>query len=256
VFKLRLKHKQTRSLSKASLFVLRYSKNEQCRERQLRHCEYLFKRGQYALASRLIKCIDSAMVAKNLGLVYPDYQCDSRYCEYCGPRKVARYRRTYGPIIEALIHKGHRLSHLVLTTKDTTELERGHSDRLLQAFNKIYRSKPLKGKVVGAFAQYEIKFNGDWHPHLHILLIYIKCPSQDEISQAWYRLTGGHQTDIRKIQYNKSTPQSIHNSVSRLMNYICKYTSFDGRAFERVFEATYNKKLVRTYGLIRKHRIR
>jgi hypothetical protein len=175
---------------------------------------------------------------------YPDYQCDSRYCEYCGPRKAARYRRTYGPILESLIRGGYKLSHLVLTTKDIPKLERGHSDRLLQAFNKMYRSKPLRGRVAGAFAQYEIEFNDDWHLHLHVILIYKKCIPQAEISQAWYRLTGSHQVDIRKLLYDDTNPESVHDSVSNLMNYICKPTSFDNRAFERVFESTYNKKLV------------
>ena len=116
----------------------------------------------------------------------------------------------------------------------------------------MYRSKPLKGRVAGAFAQYEIKFNDDWHPHLHVVLISKLCVSRPEISNAWYRLTGSHQVDIRKLLYDGNDLESVHNSISTLMNYVCKHTSFDGRAFERVFESTYNKKLVRTYGQIRK----
>lgn len=89
-----------------------------------------------ALAFRLIRCADSAAIAESLRQAYPDYQCDSRYCEFCGPRKAARYRRTYGPILESLVNEGYKLSHLVLTTKDTIELERGHSDRLLNPSTK------------------------------------------------------------------------------------------------------------------------
>jgi plasmid rolling circle replication initiator protein Rep len=231
--------------------VLRYSKKEPRRERQLRHCEFLFKCGQFALANRLIRCADSAAIAQRLSLAYPDYQCDSRYCEYCGPRKAAHFRRAYGPVLEGLIYEGYRSSHLVLTIKNVNKLERGHSDRLLQAFNKMYRSNPLKMGAVGAFVQYEVNFNGDWNPHLHVILVYKKCSSWDEISKAWYRFTGSYQVYIRKIRYDDNDPDIIHYSVSRIMNYICKYTSVDEGVFESIFESTFNKKLIRTYGLMR-----
>lgn len=232
--------------------MLSYSEIELAREPQLRHSEYLVRCGRRGLAYRLIKCADSWALAVRMGREYPVYQCDSRYCEYCGPRRAARFRRTYGPVLESLVNEGYRLSHLVLTTRNIPELERGHSDRLLQAFNKILRSNPLKGRVAGAFAQYEIEFNDDWHAHLHVILIYKKCIEQPAISEAWYRLTGSRQVDIRKLLYDSNDLESVHNSISTIMNYVCKHTSFDDRAFERVFESTYNKKLVRTYGLIRK----
>lgn len=234
--------------------MFRPSRRKPNRERQFQHSEALSKRGQYSLAYRLQRCANSAAEAERLGRMYPDYQCDSRYCEYCGGRKAARYRRTYGPVLEGIVYEGYSLSSLVLVANDVKKLERGRSDSLLRVFKHMQRIKPLKGKVIGAFVQYEVEHVGDWLPHLHAILVYEECPSWKDVQKVWYRLTGSSHIYIDKIDYEISDPQSVRDAIDAMINYVCKYTSFEVRAFDEMFEATRNMRLARAYGVLRKRK--
>lgn len=199
------------------------------------------------------------------------FRCQLRFCEFCQWRDSRRIFRKYFRRLLACVDDGYRLAILTLTIRNLSSINSQNYDHLAQSLKALFQHPIFKQYVYGGLARIETTFNVDraeFHPHIHIIIIYRACIPQNEIKALWQALTAGvedyepvdlpaaqpstRSTWIRKIEFAESNPPSVRRTLRRALNYICKFNPIgDPEAFASHFHATSGKRLVRAYGVLR-----
>lgn len=136
--------------------------------------------------------------------------CHDRFCAPCAAAKAAKMSRRF---MKAA--KGKVLRFVTLTLKHNKNALSDQLSRLMSCFAQLRRRTVWKDAVTGGAAFVEVKlskFDGCWHPHLHVLVEgnYIE---QKALSLAWYAVTGdSYVVDIRKL-----------SSLEEVIGYVTKY---------------------------------
>jgi hypothetical protein len=152
----------------------------------------------------------------------------------------------------------YRLSFLTLTIPNAPWLKPELYRWMSACFKKLRRRDPFRNRVDGAITVIETDFNPhsqDFHPHIHSILSYQRCPPQDEIEEAWSELTaippdGFPPPDAteRVVWIKRIDPDSIKQCV----DYTFKFNPIeDAEAFAEYCCAVENIRLVNAYGTLR-----
>ncbi len=204
--------------------------------------------------------------------VYPLFRCQLRVCEFCYWRESKRVQKRYSNKLYDCVNAGFRLAILTLTIPNVTLISGRDYDLLFHKLKKLFQHDHVKIYIIGGLAKIETTYNADrqeFHPHIHIIIVYKACISQKKIRSIWIALTADMQdyelSDmpmpqvrnrsvwIKKIKFNKSSPVSIRSAIKRALNYICKFNPIaDPQAFANIYLATKGKRLFRAYGELRR----
>ncbi|HKQ03729.1 MAG TPA: protein rep [Blastocatellia bacterium] len=204
------------------------------------------------------------------------FRCQLRYCEFCHWRDSRRIFRKYFRRLLACVDEGYRLAILTLTIRNLSSIRSQDYDRLSQNLKMFFQHDLFKQHVYGGLSRIETTFNDnrqEFHPHIHIIIAYRACISQNEIKAVWKALTAdiedyepsdspaaqasSRSTWIKKIEFNKSNPARIRKAIRGALNYVCKFNPIASpEAFANYYCATNGKRLVRAYGGLRRRFVR
>lgn len=236
------------------------------RKRQLQNAAALIARGKTHRAQGLIRCVQEDEKREATG--YRTWRCQNRNCLFCCGRYSQRLTRKCMRKMGRVMGDGYRLSFLTLTIPNTLSLNPHLYKWLGMNLKRLMARSPFKGRVVGAIARIETDFNPDsqdFHPHIHIILIYKQCIPQREIAEAWRDLINpqvneyvpsdapGREGRPCVVRIKKIKPEEIRRTVA----YLFKSKPFeDADAFAEYDCAVRNVRLIQTYGALRGRRRR
>ena len=186
-------------------------------------------------------------------------------CPFCAQRRAGKYVQKNIPKVQQVMAENPSLvpAMLTLTKKNNPDLARGFNalraseKRLKQAGRNALKGQKWSefARVKGAIAAYEFtkKDEGDWHPHIHMLVLLDSYIDQKALSAEWLAITGdSFIVDIRKIT-GKANAGGL--DIASAMLEVCKYSlKFHDMTLPDTWEA-YNvlrgKRLVNPSGLLR-----
>jgi hypothetical protein len=139
--------------------------------------------------------------------------CGNRFCPVCTTHRKVLIRRKLQAFCKSLHeHDGYSLKLLTLTIPNCTDPKAG-VQQLLKAFRKLRQRKYFKSRIIGGASVVEITgVEGDWHPHLHVLL-WSKYLPVKQISTAWNEVSPGRIVDIRRLP------------ITAIISYVTKYVT-------------------------------
>lgn len=213
--------------------------------------------GEHGLADRFTRCLYAAQQRHRernagLGLTLPTYHCGSQFCVYCGWRRATFLRNKYEPRLIRLVNQGYVLSRGYFTIPNPSDLHVEVYDYLFSLFKKFIRLRFFNNSIYGALARAETTFNKvrrDYHPHLETILITKRRIRG--IADEWEARTGYKASTLEIAVHidNPFTNEVIEDAV----DYACKEIPLDiGDGFIPLYLATRGKRLVRSYGIVRK----
>jgi hypothetical protein len=175
---------------------------------------------------------------------YPTFRCKKLICPDCASERAARLsRQTEAKIREVMKTNSGRLCLLTLTIKNTPTYDGGLS-KLKKDFAKFKRKKEFKQHIKGYFGAFECTCNsktGDFHVHLHLIVLRGKFWNQSDISDTWREVTGdSFIVDIREIK-------DVHKGVKEVCKYIVKSTDLMKMPDEKFREVVKMKKGTRMF---------
>ena|SRR5215213_1187598 len=228
---------------------------------QLQNATALIARGKNHRARGLVRCVQEDERIEATG--YRTWRCQNRNCLFCCGRYSRKFTGRYMRKIGKLLRDGYRLSFLTLTIPNTLSINPQLYKWLGMNLKRLMARSLFKGRVVGAIARIETDFNADsqdFHPHIHIILIYTQCIPQREIAEAWRDLiepqlneyapsdVPGHEGGACVVWIEKIKPEEIKKTVA----YLFRFKPFeDAEAFAEYDCAVRNIRLIQTYGALR-----
>ena len=136
--------------------------------------------------------------------------CHDRFCAPCAAAKAAKMSRRFQKAAG-----GKQLRFVTLTLKHNKNALKDQISRLIACFNLLRRRTVWKNAVTGGASFVEVKlskFDGCWHPHMHIL-VEGNFIAQKELALAWYACTGdSYVVDIRSL-----------SCLEEVIGYVTKY---------------------------------
>ena len=184
----------------------RYSK---AHHRALLMSDYAREQGQVKLALNLTNCGNYLLFrhyyrAEKVRLHAAQFCSKHLLCPLCAIRRGAKQVQSYLARLQVIRNElpGLQLSLVTLTVKDGPDLaERfrhltGAFRTMQQARRSFLKDKGPAiemGKFEGAVGSYEFKRgqnSGEWHPHLHMVVLHRKAISAKALSADWLKYTG------------------------------------------------------------------
>lgn len=187
-------------------------------------------------------------------------------CPFCAMRRSGKFVAKNLPKVEQVVNENRsRIPALVtLTVKNGPNLHERfmHLKRAHRRLNRRRLDHVNKGqvftewaKVAGGITSYEFtkKDEGDWHPHIHALVMLDDFIDQKALSAEWEEITGdSFIVDIRRIRGN---PNAGGLDIASALLEVCKYAlKFHDMTLPDTWQA-YNtlrtRRLVDSFGVLR-----
>lgn len=197
---------------------------------------------------------------------------DSKVCPFCAVRKHKKDALALSTMVKAMPDTV-RLKFITLTIPNTWENLDNAVDLLNHAFKKLINYNQLKKVYLGAVKSLEVTYSPytGYHPHLHILFAFKPSIDRenwirfDDWLSIWRECTGlpisRQAINIKKSERTKpwkqdelaeETIMSHHDAVfGYLSKQKLKLENVDFEAFEQIYKATFNKKMLTFHGLFR-----
>jgi hypothetical protein len=186
-------------------------------------------------------------------------------CPFCAMRRSGKFVAMNIPKVEQVVNENRsRIPAMVTFTVKNGPNLRERFNHLRRAHKRLNqrRRNALKGqlhsewsKVAGGITSYEFtkKDEGDWHPHIHALVMLDDFIDQKALSAEWLDITGdSFIVDIRRI---KGKPNAGGLDIASGLLEVCKYAlKFHDMSLPDTWIA-YNvlktRRLVDSFGLLR-----
>ncbi len=186
-------------------------------------------------------------------------------CPFCAMRRSGKFVAKNLPKVEQVVNENRaRIPALVtFTVKNGPDLRErfNHLRKAHRALNQARRNA-LKGqkhtewaKVSGGITSYEFtkKDEGDWHPHIHALVMLDDFIDQKALSQEWEEITGdSYIVDIRRI---KGKPNAGGLDIASALLEVCKYAlKFHDMTLPdtwHAYDTLRGRRLVDSFGILR-----
>lgn len=181
-------------------------------------------------------------------------------CPLCAIRRGAKSVKAYLDRLHVILgeHPGLRASLVTLTVKDGEDLQERfrHLQHAFQRYQQARRNY-LKGrgpyvelaKVEGAVGSYEFKRgknSGEWHPHLHMVVLHRADIDQEQLSKDWHKETGdSFIVDVTPF-HDQEDPVS---GFLEVFKYAVKFSDLPLEDNWHGFETLAGKRLVFSFGL-------
>lgn len=182
-------------------------------------------------------------------------------CPLCAMRRAAKATNAYLEKYQLLLEENPRLKPYMLTFT----VQHNADQPLLEVLEKL--TKPYKTlhqrrrqvlantrgakytelcKVLGGVTSTEVT-HGDngWHPHMHMLALCEQPPSQIDLQQEWWDLTGdSHQVDVRAID-----PKDPITGFIEVLKYAMKFSTMSIPTNWAAASALKGRRLLNPFGL-------
>jgi hypothetical protein len=186
-------------------------------------------------------------------------------CPFCAMRRSGKFVAKNLPKVEQIVNENRaRIPAMVTFTVKNGPCLRERFNHLRKAHKRLNqrRRHSLQGqkhtewsKVSGGITSYEFtkKDEGDWHPHIHALVMLDDFIDQKALSAEWLDITGdSYIVDVRRI---KGKPNAGGLDIASGLLEVCKYAlKFHDMTPSDTWIA-YNvlrtRRLVDSFGLLR-----
>lgn len=239
----------------------RYSK---AHHRALHMADYARERGEVKMATHLGAC--------GHYLLFRDYFTQGKVrlhaarfcnkhllCPLCAIRRGAKQVKAYLDRLQVILasNPGLKLSLVTLTVKDGEDL--GERFRhLTNSFRKMQQARRsyLRGKgphvelakVEGAVGSYEFKRgknSGEWHPHVHMVVLHRADIDPRKLSAEWHKYTGdSFIVDVTPFHDDKPPVDGF----LEVFKYALKFSDMPLEDNWHGFETLSGKRLVFSFG--------
>jgi hypothetical protein len=186
-------------------------------------------------------------------------------CPFCAMRRSGKFVAKNLPKVEQVVNENRaRIPALVTFTVKNgpnlqeryTHLRRAHrrlNRRRLDA--KAGKTKTEWLKVAGGITSYEFtkKDEGDWHPHIHALVMLDDFIDQKALSDEWLDITGdSFIVDIRRIRCNaNSGGLDIASALLEVCKYALKFHDMTLPDTWHAYQTLRTRRLVDSFGVLR-----
>jgi plasmid rolling circle replication initiator protein Rep len=206
--------------------------------------------------------------------------CRLRLCPMCQRRKSLKTYSDFCKVLSVL--KDYSFLHLVLTVPncDGSEL-RDILDYMNRCSSRFFRIKEISRAFVGVARVTEISYNNkknNFHPHFHNLIAVKKSYfnsrnylKYDRLRELWSCVWKNRKKNLSRLKDDEFSVSDLSDSeklqiyitkadkgaLPEIAKYAVKPLMLDCSRKERaailqsLFEATYGKRLIQTYGVIR-----
>ena len=186
-------------------------------------------------------------------------------CPFCAMRRSGKFVAKNLPKVEQVINENRsRIPVMVtFTVKNGPDLQE-RFNHLRNAHRRLNqrRRNALKGqlhsewsKVAGGITSYEFtkKDEGDWHPHIHALVMLDDFIDQKALSAEWFDITGdSFVVDIRRIRSNPNAGGlDIASGLLEVCKYALKFHDMTLPDTWLAFQVLRTRRLVDSFGVLR-----
>lgn len=184
------------------------------------------------LATKLRRCLATVNIVENVGTGVCFGQpatCRRRMCPICGPKRSAKFARTYSPYyVGQLVSSAERHLYVVTLSQPYNPSEPPHEglERLSQASKRLC-STMAKGDLVsgvGVLLGIEFGFRqGFPNAHGHALVVSDHAPKAEGLYKVWNRLSpSAPPPHIQLIDLPSRTSSEVEAVCQRVVAYITK----------------------------------
>ena len=186
-------------------------------------------------------------------------------CPFCAMRRSGKFVAKNLPKVEQVFNENRaRIPALVTFTVKNgpnlqeryTHLRRAHRRLNQRRRNHIQgRTYSEWAKVAGGITSYEFtkQDEGDWHPHIHALVMLDDFIDQKALSDEWLDITGdSFIVDIRRIRCNaNSGGLDIASALLEVCKYALKFHDMTLPDTWHAYQTLRTRRLVDSFGVLR-----
>ncbi len=185
-------------------------------------------------------------------------------CPFCAGIRASKSIQKYSERIDEVLKKNRKLkvALLTLTVKNGSDLGE-RANHLLTSFRTLIKRRQdylKKGrgfnefcKIDGAMYSYENTYNektGEWHPHVHMLVLLNDWIDQEALGETWYEITGdSYIVDVRKVK--KSKELGYAKAAAEVCKYALKFSDLTVEKTWEAFKTLKGKNLSGSFGSLR-----
>ncbi|WP_407508237.1 protein rep, partial [Acinetobacter baumannii] len=168
-------------------------------------------------------------------------------CPFCAGIRASKAIQKYSERVDEVLKQNRKLkvALLTLTVKNGHDLQERSSHLITSLRTLIKRRQDYKKKgrgfnefckIDGAMYSYENTYNeqtGEWHPHVHMLVLLNDWIDQEQLSETWHEITGdSFVVDVRRVKKSKEF------GYAKAAAEVCKYAlKFGDLTVEKTWEA-------------------
>lgn len=168
-------------------------------------------------------------------------------CPFCAGIRASKAIQKYTERVDEVLKQNRKLkvALLTLTVKNGHDLQERSSHLITSLRTLIKRRQDYKKKgrgfnefckIDGAMYSYENTYNeqtGEWHPHVHMLVLLNDWIDQEQLSETWHEITGdSFVVDVRRVKKSKEF------GYTKAAAEVCKYAlKFGDLTVEKTWEA-------------------
>ena len=185
-------------------------------------------------------------------------------CPFCAGIRASKSIQKYSERIDEVLKKNRKLkvALLTLTVKNGSDLGE-RANHLLKSFRTLIKRRQdylKKGrgfnefcKIDGAMYSYENTYNektGEWHPHVHMLVLLNDWIDQEALGETWHEITGdSYIVDVRKVK--KSKELGYAKAAAEVCKYALKFSDLTVEKTWEAFKTLKGKNLSGSFGSLR-----
>ena len=157
-------------------------------------------------------------------------------CPFCAGIRASKAIQKYSERVDEVLKQKRKLkvALLTLTVKNGHDLQERSSHLITSLRTLIKRRQDYKKKgrgfnefckIDGAMYSYENTYNeqtGEWHPHVHMLVLLNDWIDQEQLSETWHEITGdSFFVDVEELknQKNLDMQRQQPKSASTLLKF-------------------------------------
>lgn len=186
-------------------------------------------------------------------------------CPFCAMRRSGKFVSRNVPKVEQVMAENPSLipAMVTLTIKNTPDLTKGFI-ALRNAHRRLSKARrnSLQGqkftewaKVAGGITSYEFtrNENGDWHPHIHAMVLLNDYIDQPKLSAEWKQITGdSFIVDVRKIRRSLSAGGvDLASGMLEVCKYALKFHDLSLEDTWLAYQTLKTRRLVDSFGVLR-----
>lgn len=170
-------------------------------------------------------------------------RCSLRWCPLC--IRTKRYIITQS--VKSWLLSVKRPKFLTLTLKHTTAPLADQINNLYRFWSTLRRRPKFRKRVFGGVWFFQVKRSkndGNWHPHIHVLLDSLYVPHSQLVSM-WEEITHGSKiVDIRPVKDGKKAV----DYVARYASAPCRLSDFSLDDSIEIFDSLHGRRVCGTFG--------
>lgn len=183
-------------------------------------------------------------------------------CPFCARARAAKNVQKYMERFHVLMEENPKLvpALLTLTVRNGDDLRErfNHLQKSWKKYQEKRRDYFKKGrgfnelcKVAGAVFSYETTVNqdtGEWHPHLHVVVLLSEYLDIKKLSQEWESITGDSRiVDIRRLQATEDG--SMADAFCEVFKYAMKFSELELDENYEAYVSLKGSRLQGSFGL-------